>query len=140
MAKEQFVRNKPHINVGTIGHIDHGKTTTTAAITKVMADTFGGVREGFAARGIHIERSVDEFAVGGGEAGLELGLGEAGPEADVDLGEVVDRAGGGVQAARDEIGGFRRELVGGVEDAREVEIAQGGGPGGAAGRGVGHGR
>nr|MCU0673343.1 elongation factor Tu [Myxococcota bacterium] len=39
---EQFVRNKPHINVGTIGHIDHGKTTTTAAITKVMADTFGG--------------------------------------------------------------------------------------------------
>jgi elongation factor Tu len=42
MAKEQFVRNKPHINVGTIGHIDHGKTTTTAAITKVMADTFGG--------------------------------------------------------------------------------------------------
>nr|MCU0675244.1 GTP-binding protein [Myxococcota bacterium] len=36
MAKEQFVRNKPHINVGTIGHIDHGKTTTTAAITKVM--------------------------------------------------------------------------------------------------------
>ena len=42
MAKEQFVRNKPHINVGTIGHIDHGKTPTTAAITKVMADTFGG--------------------------------------------------------------------------------------------------
>ena len=42
MAKEQFVRNKPHINVGTIGHIDHGKTTTTAAITKVMADTYGG--------------------------------------------------------------------------------------------------
>ena len=42
MAKEKFVRNKPHVNVGTIGHIDHGKTTLTAAITKVMADTHGG--------------------------------------------------------------------------------------------------
>ena len=37
MAKEKFVRNKPHVNVGTIGHIDHGKTTLTAAITKVLA-------------------------------------------------------------------------------------------------------
>jgi elongation factor Tu len=42
MGKEKFVRNKPHINVGTIGHIDHGKTTLTAAITKVMADKHGG--------------------------------------------------------------------------------------------------
>jgi len=42
MAKEKFVRTKPHVNVGTIGHIDHGKTTLTAAITKVMADTYGG--------------------------------------------------------------------------------------------------
>jgi elongation factor Tu len=42
MAKEKFVRNKPHINVGTIGHIDHGKTTLTAAIMKVMADKHGG--------------------------------------------------------------------------------------------------
>jgi elongation factor Tu len=38
MAKEKFVRNKPHVNVGTIGHIDHGKTTLTAAITLVLAD------------------------------------------------------------------------------------------------------
>ena len=37
MAKEKFVRDKPHVNVGTIGHIDHGKTTLTAAITKVLA-------------------------------------------------------------------------------------------------------
>ena len=36
MAKEKFVRTKPHVNVGTIGHIDHGKTTLTAAITKVL--------------------------------------------------------------------------------------------------------
>ena len=41
MAKEKFVRNKPHVNVGTIGHIDHGKTTLTAAITKVLAETGG---------------------------------------------------------------------------------------------------
>src|SRR5437762_11173575 len=37
MAKEKFIRNKPHLNVGTIGHVDHGKTTLTAAITKVLA-------------------------------------------------------------------------------------------------------
>ncbi|MEZ4255302.1 MAG: elongation factor Tu [Polyangiales bacterium] len=42
MAKEKFERTKPHVNVGTIGHIDHGKTTLTAAITKVMADKNGG--------------------------------------------------------------------------------------------------
>ena len=37
MAKAKFERNKPHVNVGTIGHVDHGKTTLTAAITKVLA-------------------------------------------------------------------------------------------------------
>ena len=42
MAKEKFERNKAHVNVGTIGHVDHGKTTLTAAITKVMGDKFGG--------------------------------------------------------------------------------------------------
>ena len=42
MAKEKFERTKPHINVGTIGHVDHGKTTLTAAITKVMAELRGG--------------------------------------------------------------------------------------------------
>src|SRR5262245_9090450 len=42
MGKEKFVRKKPHVNVGTIGHIDHGKTTLTAAITKVMSTKFGG--------------------------------------------------------------------------------------------------
>jgi elongation factor Tu len=41
MAKEKFVRKKPHVNVGTIGHVDHGKTTLTAAITKVMASKHG---------------------------------------------------------------------------------------------------
>ncbi|MCR4392296.1 MAG: elongation factor Tu [Candidatus Acetothermia bacterium] len=51
MAKEQFVRTKPHLNVGTIGHIDHGKTTLTAAITKVLA-----------MRGLAKERSYDEVA------------------------------------------------------------------------------
>jgi elongation factor Tu len=42
MSKEKFQRNKPHVNVGTIGHVDHGKTTLTAALTKVMAETHGG--------------------------------------------------------------------------------------------------
>ena len=42
MAKEQFERNKPHVNVGTIGHVDHGKTTLTAAITTILAESQGG--------------------------------------------------------------------------------------------------
>src|SRR5664279_2164111 len=42
MAKEKFERTKPHLNIGTIGHIDHGKTTLTAAITKVLHDRLGG--------------------------------------------------------------------------------------------------
>jgi translation elongation factor 1A (EF-1A/EF-Tu) len=42
MSKEKFERTKPHVNVGTIGHVDHGKTTLTAALTKVMAETYGG--------------------------------------------------------------------------------------------------
>ena len=42
MAKEKFERTKPHVNVGTIGHVDHGKTTLTAALTRVCAEAFGG--------------------------------------------------------------------------------------------------
>ncbi|MBT7399934.1 MAG: elongation factor Tu, partial [Bacteroidetes Order II. Incertae sedis bacterium] len=42
MAKETFQRNKPHVNVGTIGHVDHGKTTLTAAITTVLAKRVEG--------------------------------------------------------------------------------------------------
>ncbi|NKC00120.1 MAG: elongation factor Tu [Pseudomonadales bacterium] len=48
MAKEKFERNKPHVNVGTIGHVDHGKTTLTAALTKVCAEAFGGETRDFA--------------------------------------------------------------------------------------------
>ncbi|WP_353171026.1 GTP-binding protein, partial [Flavobacterium sp.] len=44
MAKETFDRSKPHLNIGTIGHVDHGKTTLTAAITKVLSDA--GLCEG----------------------------------------------------------------------------------------------
>ena len=47
MAKEKFERTKPHVNVGTIGHVDHGKTTLTAALTKCMADKFGGDASAF---------------------------------------------------------------------------------------------
>ena len=42
MAKEAFERSKPHVNVGTIGHVDHGKTTLTAALTRVCSEVFGG--------------------------------------------------------------------------------------------------
>ena len=47
MAKETFERNKPHMNIGTIGHVDHGKTTLTAAITNVLAKKFGGDAKAF---------------------------------------------------------------------------------------------
>src|SRR6201991_4195924 len=48
MAKAKFERNKPHLNIGTIGHVDHGKTSLTAAITKVLAETQGGTAVDFA--------------------------------------------------------------------------------------------
>ncbi|MFT5259437.1 MAG: elongation factor Tu [Gammaproteobacteria bacterium] len=48
MSKEKFERNKPHVNVGTIGHVDHGKTTLTAALTNVLAKEFGGEVKAFA--------------------------------------------------------------------------------------------
>ena len=47
MAKETFERSKPHVNVGTIGHVDHGKTTLTAALTRVCAEVFGGEARAF---------------------------------------------------------------------------------------------
>src|SRR3546814_4072910 len=73
MAKGKFERTKPHVNVGTIGHVDHGKTTLTAAITTVLSTAFGGEARGYAqidaapeekARGItintsHVERSEE---------------------------------------------------------------------------------
>ena len=48
MAKAKFERTKPHVNIGTIGHVDHGKTTTTAAITKVLADKYPDLNQSFA--------------------------------------------------------------------------------------------
>ncbi|WP_414146643.1 GTP-binding protein, partial [Escherichia coli] len=47
VSKEKFERTKPHVNVGTIGHVDHGKTTLTAAITTVLAKTYGGAARAF---------------------------------------------------------------------------------------------
>ena len=60
MAKEKFQRNKPHCNIGTIGHVDHGKTTLTAAITKVMAEAYGGSAVDFA----NIDKAPEERARG----------------------------------------------------------------------------
>ncbi|WP_324827013.1 elongation factor Tu [Qipengyuania zhejiangensis] len=73
MAKEKFQRNKPHCNIGTIGHVDHGKTTLTAAITKVMAEAHGGAAVDFAnidkapeerERGITISTAHVEYETG----------------------------------------------------------------------------
>jgi elongation factor Tu len=70
MAKGKFERNKPHVNVGTIGHVDHGKTTLTAAITTVLSKAFGGEARGYdqidnapeeKARGITINTSHVEY-------------------------------------------------------------------------------
>ncbi|MEL6978283.1 MAG: elongation factor Tu [Pseudomonadota bacterium] len=70
MAKEKFERNKPHVNIGTIGHVDHGKTTLTAAITMVMAEQGGGEAKGYdeidsapeeKARGITISTAHVEY-------------------------------------------------------------------------------
>ncbi|GLB64731.1 elongation factor Tu [Dietzia sp. NCCP-2495] len=72
MAKAKFERTKPHVNIGTIGHVDHGKTTTTAAITKVLADAYPDINASFAfdeidkapeekARGITINISHVEY-------------------------------------------------------------------------------
>jgi elongation factor Tu len=60
MAKSKFERTKPHVNVGTIGHVDHGKTTLTAAITTVMARKYGGEAKGYAA----IDAAPEERARG----------------------------------------------------------------------------
>ncbi len=70
MAKEKFERTKPHVNVGTIGHVDHGKTTLTAAITTILTKKFGGEAKDYAAidsapeekaRGITINTSHVEY-------------------------------------------------------------------------------
>jgi elongation factor Tu len=60
MAKEKFERNKPHVNIGTIGHVDHGKTTLTAAITMTLAKKFGGVAKKYD----EIDSSPEEKARG----------------------------------------------------------------------------
>jgi elongation factor Tu len=60
MAKEKFERNKPHVNVGTMGHIDHGKTTLTAAISKVLAEAQGGKATAFD----EIDKAPEEKARG----------------------------------------------------------------------------
>ena len=57
MAKAKFERTKPHCNIGTIGHVDHGKTTLTAAITKVLAETGGATFTAVSTRSTRRRRS-----------------------------------------------------------------------------------
>ena len=63
MAKQKFERNKPHVNVGTMGHIDHGKTTLTAAITKTLAERLPNEGNVFAAFD-SIDKAPEEKAAG----------------------------------------------------------------------------
>ena len=58
MAKAKFERTKPHVNIGTIGHVDHGKTTLTAAITKVLHDQYPDLNE--ARDFAHIDSAPEE--------------------------------------------------------------------------------
>ena len=60
MSKEKFDRSKPHVNIGTIGHVDHGKTTLTAAITKVMAEAGGAEFQAYD----QIDKAPEECARG----------------------------------------------------------------------------
>ena len=60
MSKEKFVRSKPHCNIGTIGHVDHGKTTLTAAITNVLAEAGGGTAVAYTIKSIKLQRKKKE--------------------------------------------------------------------------------
>ncbi len=87
MAKSKFERTKPHVNVGTIGHVDHGKTTLTAAITTVLSKKFGGEAKAYdqidaapeeKARGITINTELtkepNQYGAHGGNRTRDLSL------------------------------------------------------------------
>ena len=70
MAKAKFERTKPHVNIGTIGHVDHGKTTLTAAITKVLAKSGGATFLAYD----QIDKAPEER-----ERGITIAIAHAGP-------------------------------------------------------------
>ena len=129
MAKEKFERTKPHVNVGTIGHVDHGKTTLTAALTKVMAEKHGGEFKAYdqidkapeeRARGITIATAHVEYQ--SAEASLRArGLsGARGLREEHDHGRGAD--------GRSDSGG----VGGGRTDAADARAHSAGAPGGRA--------
>jgi len=73
MAKEKFERTKPHVNVGTIGHVDHGKTTLTAAITTVLAAKFGGAAKASGLAGV--SQAPGRGGLGNGDASASREVG-----------------------------------------------------------------
>ncbi|MEO9384905.1 GTP-binding protein [Chromobacterium phragmitis] len=106
MAKEKFERTKPHVNVGTIGHVDHGKTTLTAAITTILSKKFGGEAKDYSqidsapeekARGITINTAHVEYEtklLDQGQAGDNVGVLLRGTKReDVERGQVLAKPG-----------------------------------------------
>jgi translation elongation factor EF-Tu-like GTPase len=92
MSKEKFVRNKPHVNIGTIGHVDHGKTTLTAAITKVQS-TKGFAKFTFDA----VKSHFDQFM--GLQAAVDLGHNRRRQAFLADRDDRIQVMGGGAQRA-----------------------------------------
>ena len=97
MAKEKFERTKPHCNIGTIGHVDHGKTTLTAAITQVLSERVEGNKaENFE----DIDTAPEER-----ERGITIST------AHVEYQPLQDGAGGGEHLAHHQLGGVHLEVV-----------------------------
>src|ERR671920_556869 len=86
MAKEKFARTKPHCNIGTIGHVDHGKTSLTAAITKVLAETGGATFTAYD----QIDKAPEEKARGVGVPALVVYMNKVDMVDDAELLDLVE--------------------------------------------------
>src|SRR5438046_822949 len=130
MAKAKYERTKPHVNIGTIGHIDHGKTTLTSAITKVLHTKFSGVavRECGSNENGPQERGRERPGVGAG--GDREGGGREGERGH------LEGDGGGGQLRSDAAAGDRQAVFGAD---RGHFFDQGGGDGGDGAGGAGGG-
>ena len=130
MAKEKFERTKPHVNVGTIGHVDHGKTTLTAALTKVMAEKHGGEFKAYD----QIDKAPEERARGItiATAHVEYQTSEARHYAHVDCPGHADYVKNMITGAAQMDGAILVVSCGGRSDAADARAHSAGAPGGRA--------